>query len=514
MPLRPFAPRLSALGWAGIAFLLLLVSLSGDSIDMMEAQTWAYAQQTSFSGFLDVMHSDTTQVSQMPLGMFSTWVWAQGFGTGELAMRSINLLWAAIALAAFARLGRQFSIPWLPLLFAIQPFVWYYMNYARTPLMQMAGGALLLAGAAGFLPRGKKSGLDATLLCVGGILLSGAHILGVLPVGAVACWLVLLGIWRKLRLSATTKALLFLSAAILAALAAYYATTLLRGHGADNYWSVSPSNLLFVAYEFLGFSGFGPGRQELRAIMKGLISAQALLAFIPGLLFLVAAYLVAFGAAAKSWMTREATREHVARGGRRIARSYEQLPAWLMGVAVPILSASVLFLLAFALAQPFWGRELAGAFPFWVLVLGITIHWARQGIWRRAGRLAIGIILACLMASSLLIRFAPWHKHDDYRGAATEAIRTAAEGKVVWWVADHSGAIYYGLPIAETITGAPGEIQFSMNRSEPGSPDAIIISRPDIFDSLGVATRLIESGSYQKTRSLQAFDVWEKAPAQ
>ena len=477
---------------------------------MMEAQTWAYARQGGFSGFLHALRSDTTNVSQMPLAMFSSWAWARGFGTGELAMRSINIFWAAVALAAFARLGRQFSIPWLPVLFAIQPLVWYYTNYARTPAMQMAGGALLLAGAAGFLPRGHKAGLDAALLCLGGVLLSGAHILGMLPLGAVACWLVLLGIWRKLRLSVTVKAVLFLSAAILVALAAYYATTLLHGHAGGNYWNASPANLLFVVYEFLGFSGFGPGRQELRAIMKGLVSSLALLPFLPGLLFLAAAYVLVFAAAAKSWMTREAAPAAFVREGRCLAKSYAQLPPWLMGLAVPVLSGSALLLLALALAQPFWGRDLAGAFPFWILALGITIGWARQGIWRKVGRLAIMATLACLVISSLLIRFAPWHKHDDYRGAAAEAARRAHAGQTVCWVADKSGGVYYGLPPEKESANTPGDIQFSMNRPDPGSPDAIIISRSDIFDSQGSLMRMLNSGEYEKVRELKAFEVWEK----
>ena len=70
VPLRPFAPKLPVSAWAVIAFLLLLVSLSNDSIDMMEAQTWAYAKQSTFSAFCQELRSDPTQVAPMPLGMF------------------------------------------------------------------------------------------------------------------------------------------------------------------------------------------------------------------------------------------------------------------------------------------------------------------------------------------------------------------------------------------------------------------------------------------------------------
>lgn len=449
----------------------------------------------------------------MPLGMFSFWAWSRVFGAGELAMRSINLVWAAIALAAFARVGRLLLIPWLPVFFAIQPFVWYYTNYARTPLMQMAGGALLLAGATGFLPGGKKAAMDAVLLCLGGLLLSGTHILGMLPLAAVACWIVLQGIWQKLRFSLGAKTLLFLSMSVLIALSAYYVTTLLHGISGDKYWVVSPANVFFVIYEFLGFSGVGPGRQDLRDIMKGMASSFGIFPFIPGLILLAAAYLFLFAAATKSWMTREIPPAACAQGiGPKCpARSYVLLSPWLMGLGVPLLSVSALFLIALALGQPFWGRELAGAFPFWILALGITIHWARQGIWRKVGRLAGGAILICLLTSSLLIRFAPRHRHDDYRGAATEALKLSTAGKTIWWAADYLCGTYYGLPTQDTeITGSPGKIFPARNRDDPGSPDAIILSRCDIFDSRGSVARLIGSGTYEKICGFKAFEVWEK----
>lgn len=518
MPIRPFALRLPSSAWAAIAFLLLLASLSSDSIDMMESQTWDYARHDTFPGFINELNNDSAPEAQMPLGMFSFWAWSRAFGTGELAMRSLNLLWAAMALAALARIGRQLSIPWLPALFAIQPFVWYYMDDARSPLMQMAGGALILTGALGYIRRNTPDSAGGILLCLGALLLSGASISGMVPVAAVVIGLSAHGIWQRPHLPRWGKAIAFATAMLLAALAAYYILTLLRKSGGGQLWSVSPANLAFALYEFMGFQGLGPGRQELRTIIKGLVSSKDLLPFLPGILLLAASYVLVFAAAFKSWMTREFTRP-IGSGSGQIppatgpARSLTLIEPWIMGFGVPLLSAVLLYILSTATSTPFWGRNLAGAFPFWILGLGITIHWARQGLWRKFGRQAAMAVVLILLTSSLLIRFAPWHKNDDYRGAAAEAVRISAAGGVVWWVADHSGAIYYGLPLAKTITGAPGEIQFSMNRSEPGSPDAIVLSRSDIFDSLGAAAGLIKSGRYQKTQSLQAFDVWEKPPA-
>lgn len=431
-------------------------------------------------------------------------------------MRSLNLLWVGIALAALARAGRQLSIPWLPILFAIQPFVWYCMNHARTPLMQMAGGALLVAGAIGLVQRASQDGTDGILLCFGAILLSGASMFGLVPLSAIAIGLAAHGFWRTLRLPVAGKILLFSTLSILAVLGVYYASLLLRGVGGNILWSVSPANILFVIYEFLGFQGFGPGRQELRAIIKSLAPARELLHFIPGLLILGIAYLAIIATAFKSWMTRDiptatcgaaATKKHFVCFH---SRGHSFIPVWLMGLGVPIFSSAILLLVAWALGVPFWGRHLAGAFPFWVVALAITIHWARQGLWRKAGRSAGIALLLLLLASSLLIRFAPIHRHDDYRGAVAEATRVSSGGGVVWWVADHSGGAYYGLPLTGKVPGIRGEIQFPMNHAGSETPDAIIISRPDTFDLTGTATRVIATGAYRKTRVLQAFEVWEK----
>lgn len=517
MLLRLLSPKLSSTAWAVIGFLILAFSPSHDSIDMMESQTWDYARHETAAGFFRELRNDPSTESQMPLGMFSFWAWARVFGTGELAMRSLNLLWAAIALAAFARVGRQLSISWLPMLLAIQPFVWYYCGYARTPLMQIAGGALLLAGANGYLLHRPQEALSGLLLCLGAVVLSGANMFGLIPLAAVAVGFAAQGAWRTIHLPNSIKAAVFATAAVLAPLAVYYALTLIRGAGGHAIWTVSPANLLFAIYEFLGFQGLAPGRQEVRCIMKGLETPSHLLPFLPGLLILAASYLALTGAAARSWMTRESSASKhlpspaIAQSlpGSQL-RSQALVVSWMMGMGVPLLSGIILYLVATIASIPFWGRHLAGAFPFWVLALGITIQWSRQGLWRKAGRLASLTTCGLLILSSLLIRFAAHHAHDDYRGAAAEALRISSLGGIVWWVADHSGGRYYGLPLAIAFTDRPGEIQFSMNRTQPGSPEAIIISRQDIFDSQRVASRLISSGRYKKTKSLQAFEIWEK----
>jgi len=41
-------------------------------------------------------------------------------------------------------------------------------------------------------------------------------------------------------------------------------------------------------------------------------------------------------------------------------------------------------------------------------------------------------------------------------------------------------------------------------------PAAIILSRPDNFDTQGDVARFLGAGRYKKVRTLQSFQIWEK----
>jgi len=491
-------------GWmpALLGFCLLALTITSQSIDMDEAQTWDYARLSTLNEVFTELRNDPNSESQMPLGMVLTWAWARIFGTSEYALRSINLAWAAVALIAFAYIARRVAIRWLPLLFAIQPFLWYSMDHARTPVMQMAGGSLLLLATLDFLAFRGLRVRAAAALCLGAVFLCGASMLGVVPLAAVGAGLTVKLLYRRIVLPGSVKILLLVTAAMLAVLGAYYLSTLMRGAGGAKIWSVSPANALFAVYEFLGFQGLGPGRQHLREIMRGVVPASDLLPFLPGLFSLAAVYALLFFTALKSWFTRPF--HHTVRHYPSLIR------AWLMGIGVASLSLLILFILAGVVGFPFWGRHMAGAFPFWVLALAITIRWARQGLWRTTARRITWALLLLLGVSSLLIRFAPQHRHDDYRSAATAATQLAATGHSVWWVADHSGGEYYGLLFDGTATD-PGSVTFAHNIADDRSrPQVIIISRPENFDAFGTASNILRTGIYSRSHSFAAFEVWER----
>jgi len=482
---------------AVIGFLILLPSISRQSLGLEESQTWNYARLHSPSESWATLQSDQNIEAQMPLAMIAASGWSEVFGTDEWAMRSINLLWLAVALAALTLVAREASMPWLPLLFAIQPFVWYSMDSARPQLMQMAGGALLLAGTLKLLNGSNRWLKIALLLSAGSLILCGTNIFGVVPLIVLLTLLLGTAAWRNLLVARESKIFLFLTGGLLMLIGVYYLSTLIRGAGGVKLWSVTPLNLLAVVYEFLGFTGLGPSRQELREILRGAVPATELWSHLPGWICLAGAYALVGIAAAKSWLTR------VECGPRK-----PPFRLWAFCALVPVLSGFLLFCLATAYGIPFWGQHLAGTLPFSVTTLAVLIHWSTQGLWRRAGRLASLLVIGLLLLSSGLIRGLPRHKHDDYRGAARAVLALSTRESVIWWVAGEAGGKYYGLTFVKE---GPGIVHSPNRTVAPASlPEALVISRPENFDSLGIAGDLIRSGSYQEVAKLQAFEVWKR----
>jgi len=144
-----------------IAFLIAALALvplmpSGDSIWIDEAQTWRYARHTSFQEFLAEFGPDRSSEIQMPLGMGLAWVFAKMNGVSEYALRAPNMIYSTGAILCFFLLGRRENMPAMPLVLAIQPFLWFYSNEARPYALQTFGGSLLIT-AVYFVFKGNTS---------------------------------------------------------------------------------------------------------------------------------------------------------------------------------------------------------------------------------------------------------------------------------------------------------------------------------------------------------------------
>jgi hypothetical protein len=93
---------------------------------------------------------------QMPLYMLWIWACEKVFGSGEIALRAVNLFWILPGLIAlWLALARQPRLQLAVFLVTIcNPFVWYYLNETRPYAMQIGASlflaALVLLAALGF----------------------------------------------------------------------------------------------------------------------------------------------------------------------------------------------------------------------------------------------------------------------------------------------------------------------------------------------------------------------------
>jgi hypothetical protein len=484
--------------FAVVAIALLSAMPSRDSVWTDEAQTYHYAKQPSFQAWRAELVSAKESETLMPIGMLVPWVAAKVVGTSEWSMRAVNILWAILALIPLLLISRRLSLPWLPILFIVQPFLWFYSNEARPYVLQIAEGSWLLLSLLRYIELGGRGVRWVWCFVVAGTLLCSTSLLGVVPfVATLAVGIAVLGKIGT-RPSRAAWVPLALSVPPLLLLGWYYLSALHRGAGASKVWPVNASNIAFAFYELLGFAGLGPGRVALRGAAAGSHEGGLMVSlapYLPGIVALFILYCV------------------IALGYSRGLRTPERALYLLVPSGVVVLSVSGLAILAGAAHFPFWGRHLAPVFPAIVLIAAISLSslgFRRSATWGLAATLCV-----VLFASSLQLKYADRHAKDDYRGATNRAAAALSTGKRVWWFADVWASRYYGLDVTIKDPQASGlpirPDDFSGRYEQLPPPDLIVLSKPDIYDKDSSLRAFIQQAGYRQSGQLQAFQFFEKS---
>jgi len=472
---------------------------STQSLWMDEAQTWRIAIKPSVAALVADLRETQASEGLMPLGMLSAWAALRVFGESEWQLRAVNIVWAAVATGAFFVLGRRWRIPWAPLFLAIQPFLWFYANEARPYTLQIAAGAWLLVSLVIAVEDRRLDWPNLLILIVSSATLIATTLFGVLTAGPVFLVLGWLG-WRE-RWSLPRRWSLGAAVLLLWILTfgAYYLQTVARGAAGARLWDVGFSNIAFAFYEFAGFSGLSPSRNEIRELAQTGGARAILNALTP-------ACLAAVGTLAFTYLL-------LLRAFRPAVGGPDRRTLGAIGI-VAFASCASLVLLALAARFPFWGRHLAPVFPFFcaVTILAIRSLGVARGGWGRW----VGPVLAVLLAISAgLLRTQPRHAKDDYRAAVAIAQRTVEENGVVWWCADPDTARYYALPVSREHR-SQGPIVFVSGYSPEElvaltPPNLIVLSKPDIFDPKQSLLDYVNQRGYQLQESVNAFRIFSPA---
>jgi hypothetical protein len=269
----------------------------------------------------------------------------------------------------------------------------------------------------------------------------------------------------------------------------YYLWTLKLGARAAVGPKTDVRNVLFVAYELLGFSGLGPGRIALRA--------SGLELFFPHLPLLVMhAALVAtvftLGAVQLAGFVARRTPQY-----------------WVMTVGL-----ATGFVFAVGVVSDFrvLGRHFAPLLPLVCLLFGMGLwRLTTGGGWRRW---MAGLFVASSLTSAIELRFAERHAKDAYREAAALARAALARGETVWWSAGVRGAQVYGVPLNEK-DAERGKAWLIKNpvsgfEVELVPPDWVFASKPDLYDVSGALGQYLQRAGLQREQVLPAFTVWHR----
>jgi hypothetical protein len=492
-------------GWPYLiaALALLPFMITGDSLWMDEGTTAMYAMQPDFQGWLSFLHHDNGGDCQMPLGMFFAWLGGKMLGFGEWQLRAVNLFWGVLTLLFMARIGRLLQLPWLPLLFALQPFFWFYTNEARPYAPQITFGAMVLLSLVQFLHDRGKGFAWAVIFTMGSVLLCFASMLAPAVIVATAGVGGMVAIRNGWKIERRSLLIILPGALVLLPLGYYYFETLARGAKGTQFWNVDLRYLVYIGYEISGSLGLGPSVENLREVaLKGVWLSPAQFTVQWGLAFSLLA-IVSVVLINAVW-------------NRRIDGNNYLLP-----ILIPFLAeVTILFLVGLLIHKAFWPRHYSAAFPFYVTALALALKSLLASRQRFAQMMSLAL-LGLLIAAVIGIRFGPEHRKENYRWASGRALEFVQQGKDVWWCAGRMTASYYGVTFDVHQPGQ-GEI-FLMNHEnwdgkfpltisgiDSFAPDEIFLSRPDVHDGNRLVRKLISADGYHLEETRRSFELWSR----
>lgn len=482
--------------WA--ALVLLMVAPGADSLWIDEGQLVGIVHSERFLGMLDVMKLLKGSESQMPLALAYFWAWGQAFGYSEWMLRAANLLPLAIGVLMMARIGRQTGAWYLPLLFAVNPLVWFYANEVRPYALQLAGGCGLCLAIARTVEGRRFTAGDAAVLGASSLVVTGASMLGLFAVAAVSAAMALL-IWRgKYQVTRSAIGMLAGFVALLGVLGLYFAWSMRHAGGGVGSRDVGLGNVAFVLYENLGLGGVGPSRTLLReANSQGM--GRVLEALRPGLPWF------AVIAGLWLWFLKSAWSGLRHDSGSRDDGDAERL-FWIFG-ATFVLGVGAFYVAAVVVGFPFYGRHLSPFTPMLIAAVAMGCVLARRIPGKNRAWLP-GCMALAWLASSLVQRFSPEHAKDDYRSAAAYALKELRRGNDVWWVAAYNTGAYYGLD--HRMSGLVVPYFSRENPSDLWYPAVIVYSKPDLHDSDGRVMKYIIANGYRPVAEYPSFRIYRQ----
>jgi len=480
------------------SILVVALAPSFQSFWIDEGTMGLISRAPTFSDLLAVVDHMKGSEALMPLATTYFWAAEKIVGDGEWALRCSNLPWLWLGIGCLALVGKRIGWPWLPLLFAIHPVVWFYADEVRPYAIQLGTGSWLTLGFVQVLQSEGRQTRGFWNFGLAAAATIAASFLGIFVVASAGLILLVKGFAGRWPITLKQYGVIGFLLVVNVAVTFSIFLKMHAGAGGSKVWIVGLSNMGFASYELLGFVGLGPGRELIRtsAAAGGVDAASHLL--IPSffkLAVLVGIYLALLYAAFRAFK-KDSTKPALQIG--------------LLSGSAALLSVLCLFGAALESKFPFWGRHLAPSLPFLLLAIG-GVAASLGPIWPARRNLFLLIpLFVVLLYSSCIIRWSPTHAKDDYRTASSMARKAIAQGKRVSWLAAAQPAFYYQLPLSGVWPPTPGTASVVLpSPATDGQPDLIFVSKPDLFDRQRLLPHWASVPGVQVTAPCQSFVVYQ-----
>lgn len=468
-----------------------------------EGTSWVLATAKDFTELLSFFEKWKTSEVQMPGFVFFVFGWGRVFGGSEAIFRLSNLIWLLPLLVLWYAWGKRLFVGdkigmaiWLGTL-TVSPFVIAYVYDFRPYVAIIALGAVVSY----LLVNGDfhKASHRFSLLAACFLASTYSMLAGILTVVALAEVVRTNkeGIVPLVRRWRAQVAVFFVPFAVLLG---YFVWTLRGGSGG---FRERPSfkNVAFAFYEFLGFGGLGPNKDQMHENPN----VGLFLDFTGYLLPMAAVLGLIFAGALLSRI-----------GGRRHARDPRDDKA-LVSLAFQISLAFVICYVGSYLAGfRFVGRHLTFSFiPILVLVnLGL-----RSINGKPLARVLGILLLGGWLLSTVRITFLPFYGKDDYRSAAAIIRANLGDTAEVMLTGNCHTWLYYGLTCELPAEGGRAAIR-DANFLEPTTvqPDPtygilpgkvlVALTRPYIFDPHGIVAAMVDRDDAELLATKPLFKVY------
>lgn len=369
-----------------VSFLAGIISISSHSIWVDEAIRIQYANISVENGYWQHQWS----LHQMGLAHLQ-YIWSLLWGRSEVAYRMLNVPFLVISVCYMLNILRKLNLScWWALLLCIHPVVVYYMNDAGPYIILLASSfALIYHCFFGAKEPWERDAFYALLWLLFGFCVH--FIFGF--AGVVYLYAYFLNT-RGRKLLDWRRWETLLSVGVLGPILIYvaYRYAIDMSDGADRGWDKpGVMNLGAIGYAFLGLSGLGLPRNELRMGNYHLISGEMIMLVVSAL----AAYTVIFLQNLRVW--------------KKIVKSHFILASCLLGI--------VFFAGAYCKNFHFWERHYIFLFPAFV----ICLIWLIQSAWKNShkgwNRCAVVLLMGILLFSSGRLRWKSCYQKDDFKRA-------------------------------------------------------------------------------------------------